>query len=153
MGSGTIGGCLATEKHCKAQDFKELGKRVNCAKTDGLILAIYTSFDRFSHSWQTVPTLYDGLALFPSKLPCLHGGSGSPWPIYTWFLGFTRCPHLKWHLDWFGHFCRAQDHERQTDRPTDRQTDRPRYSICNSTPHLCSTAMRPNDNNKKTAVY
>jgi len=37
---------------------------------------------------------------------------------------------------------RAHNRDRQTDRPTDR----PRYSVCNSKPHLHSTAMRPNNN-------
>ena len=31
---------------------------------------------------------------------------------------------------------------------TDKQTNRPRYSICNDRPiYVCSTAMRPNNNN------
>ena len=38
-------------------------------------------------------------------------------------------PRPKRHLDRFGGFCRGHDR----DRPTD---DRPRYSVCNSRPHL-----------------
>jgi len=34
------------------------------------------------------------------------------------------CPQPKWHLDQFSHFCRAHDH--------DRQTNGPRCSVCNS---------------------
>jgi len=28
----------------------------------------------------------------------------------------------KWHLDWFGHFCTAHQHVKQTDRQTDHTT-------------------------------
>jgi len=42
----------------------------------------------------------------------------------SWSLLLNRCaiPQPKWHLSCFIHFCRAQYHDRQTDRPTSRQT-------------------------------
>ena len=44
MGVALLGECMA---HCKASDFVGLRKRVSCAKTVGLILTIFTSFDVF----------------------------------------------------------------------------------------------------------
>jgi len=41
-----LGECLA---HSKAQDFVELGKRVNCAKVGGPVLRIYASYDVLLH--------------------------------------------------------------------------------------------------------
>ena len=46
---------------------------------------------------------------------------------------YYSIPHPKWHLDWFGHFCKACDR--------DRPTDRPRYSLCSSMSHLVYAAM------------
>jgi len=40
-----------------------------------------------------------------------------------------------------------------TDGQTDRPTDRPRYSVCNSRPHLRSIAMRPNNNKNRKTLF
>jgi len=40
-------GVWPVEKHCKAYDFEGCGKRVSCAKTDGPILTMYTSYEVF----------------------------------------------------------------------------------------------------------
>ena len=48
-------------------------------------------------------------------------------------------PQPKRHLDRFSRFYRAHDWQ------IHKQTDRPRYSICNNKPHLCWTAMQPNN--------
>jgi len=84
---------------------------------------------------KSVPILYSDPPLLPSKCPFR-------WGIWTasnmWFLGPTRVLNpngisISWAV-----FARLTT-------VTDRNTDRPRYSVCNSIPHLhTSTAMRPN---------
>jgi len=63
---------------------------------------------------QVVSILYNGLPLYPSKLPLSMGiwtrltrGSFGP-PKFT----------PKRHLDWLCHFCRAHDRDRPTDHAT-----------------------------------
>jgi len=61
---------------------------VNCAKTDGLILAIYTSFDRFSHSWQTVPIHFTmDWPFSPQNYPICMGDLDPHGPSTHGFLG------------------------------------------------------------------
>jgi len=47
--------------------------------------------------------------------------------------GLYSCPQPKWHLERFSRFAGLTI---VTGRPSDRPTDRPRYSVCNSSPHL-----------------
>jgi len=69
--------------------------------------------------------------LFPLKIALSHGGCGPS--SNTQFLGPTRA-HNPNGIS-IGSAVSA-GLTTVTDRPTDRQTDRPRYSVCNSRPHL-----------------
>jgi len=70
----------------------------------------------FLHSsLQSVPILYNGLPLFPSKLP-LPMGALDPHLIRGSFS--NPSPQAKCHLDRLNHFCRAY----YCDRPTDHAT-------------------------------
>jgi len=65
-------------------------------------------------------------------------------PSNTWFLGPTRV-HNRNGTSIDSAVLRAHDCVRQTDRQTDNA---PCHSICNSRPHLCSTAMQPRNKYK-----
>ena len=77
----------------------------------------------FLHRWpHTVPILYNGTPLFPSKLPLSIGQSGLP--SNMWFPGPSES-HPKWHLGsaifaWLTSV---------TDRPTDRPTNHTAWSV------------------------
>jgi len=78
-------------------------------------------------SWQTVLIFYNGPPLFPSKLP-IHKRD-----LDSHLIHFLCPPESATHVTSPSvYFCRAHDH--------DRQTDRPRYSVCNNRPHLCYAA-------------
>ena len=81
------------------------------------------SVQPFLHrSWQRVSILDNGSPLSPSKLSLRMGGSGPH------LIDGSLVRQAKRHLGQFSHFCRADDH--------DRQTDRPQYSLCNNRLHL-----------------
>ena len=58
-------------------------------------------------------------------------------------------PQPKQYLDWFSRYCMAHDRDRQTDQQTDFATQ----SVTVGLIDICSTAMRPNDNNNKTLKF
>jgi len=71
----------------------------------------------------------------PSKLPpCM--GSLEPHLIHPWA---HPSPQPKLHLDQFSNFCRAHNHDRQTDRWTDRAT----VSVTVGLIYVHSTVMHP----------
>ena len=76
----------------------------------------------------------------PPPLKIAPSRGGSELPSNTWFLGPTRVHILNDMSMASAVFAGLMI---VTDRPTDRQRDRPRYSVCNSRPHLRSTAVRP----------
>ena len=86
---------------------------------------------------QSVPILYNGTPLPPSKLPIPMGRCG---PLSnTWFLWLTPVLNPNGILIGWAVFAGLTT-------LTDRQTDRPRYSVGNNMPHLCnSTVIRPNN--------
>jgi len=45
-----------------------------------------------------------------------------------------------WHLDQFGHFCRAHERDQQTTWPTNRHTDHA-SSVCSNRSHLCTECI------------
>jgi len=80
------------------------------------------------HRWlQSVPTLYNGTPLSPSKLPLPMGGSEPP--SNTWFPGPTQV------LNPNGISISSAVLAELTS-VTDRQTNRPRYSVGNNRPHM-----------------
>ena len=86
----------------------------------------------FLHSSRQKGTVvYNGPSLLLEIASCM-GGSGHH-QIHN-SLGPPESA-TKRHLDRFGCFCRAHNHDRPTDRPC--------YSVCNKRPHLRSTAVRP----------
>ena len=96
-------------------------------------------FSRFCTAYCSVPILYNGLTLPPSKLPLPMGHLDShPWA--------NQSPQPKQHLNRFSHFCRAH----YCDRQTGRQTDHATRSVTIGHIYVCSTAMWPNNNNKTT---
>jgi len=91
----------------------------------------------FLHSSRHRVSYFTVALLSPFKIAPLHGDLD---PIVP---RTHLSPQLKRHLSWFSHFCRVHNSDRL--RP---MTDRPHDYMCNNRPHrLCSTAMRPNDNN------
>jgi len=81
---------------------------------------------------------FNGSLLFPSKLPLPMG----IWtPSNVWFLGPSEFTYQKTFKS-IQQFLKGS-RLWQTDRQTDRLTDRPRYFVCITRPHLCSTALRP----------
>ena len=76
----------------------------------------------FLHSSRRSPyTLQWAVPLPPQNCPFTWG----IWtPSNIWFPGPTRSPQTKQHLDRFSRFCKAQGH--------DRQTDRSHYSVCSN---------------------
>jgi len=84
---------------------------------------------QFSHrSLQSVPILYNGPPLPPSKLPLPMG----MWtPSNAWFLGTTQV--LNQNGIWISSAVFAG-----LTTMADRQTNRPCYSVCNKRLHLCT---------------
>jgi len=76
---------------------------------------------------QSVPILYNGMTLSPSKLPISMRRSGPPYN--TWF------PGPIWDLNPNGFLIRSAIFAGLTS-VTDRQTVRPSYSVGNNIPHL-----------------
>jgi len=65
----------------------------------------------------------------------------------TSFFGSVRVSSPKPHLDRFSCFCRAHEHDQQTDRQTYRRPRAiPSLAIANRL-HLTTATMRPNNNN------
>jgi len=85
-------------------------------------------------------------------MSCLFPPSNMPLPMGDLDLHLMvprahPSPQPKWHLhlDRFIRFCRAHNHDRQTDRPTNHTI------VCKNRPHL-RTAMRPNNNKHQLSM-
>ena len=98
------------------------------------------SVQLFLHSsWQSVPILYIGLPLPPSKLPYPQN---YPFPWWNWtpiqyMVPWAHSsPQPKQHLNRFSTSAVIAGLITVTDWHTDWQTNRPGYSVCNNRPHL-----------------
>ena len=89
---------------------------------------------------QIVTILYNGPPLSPLQIAPLHGGSEPQNPI-TWLLGPTRVLNQTASSEVFAGLTTV------TDWQTDRLTDHPTQSITIAGIYVCSTVMRPNNNN------
>ena len=81
---------------------------------------------------------------FPLKIAPAYKGSG-PYLIHgSWAHPISQ---FKWHLNWYGHLCRAHSCYRQKDkqRLTDRQTDHATWSATTGHIYVRGTTMRPNN--------
>jgi len=105
-------------------------RHLDCHLIHGSLGQPESSTQPLLHRWpQSVPILYNGMPLSPSKLP--RPLDGSEPPSNTWFLGPTRVLNPT--------ASRSEQPFLQGSSvcQTDRQTDRPRYSVGNNRPHLC----------------